>query len=205
MRPPDACLGQLKFAGIVCMRLKVAAMSLAIAGAVSGFGAMQAHEHSGGTIGGDSSPRDEISPQMEAMGQDGISHEDMDREGMSAMGQSEEKHDHGMFEVSSEKPIPAVALMAHPDAKKGWNLEVQLENFEFVPAEVNQTNVQNEGHAHLFINGEKVTRLYSPWYYLGDLIPGEYEVMVTLNTNTHNNLVLEGETIAASTTLSVSE
>ena len=123
----------------------------------------------------------------------------------NAIGHGSQSHAHKQLEISADLPIPSVELLAHPDAMSGWNLELQLENFEFVPHEVNESSSQNEGHAHLYVNGEKVTRLYGNWYYLGDLEPGDHEITVTLNTNRHEDLAVNGEVIAAYTTIAVAE
>ena len=132
---------------------------------------------------------------------DDISHNGTSHDGMSYDGD----HAHPQLEVSTDLPVPAVVLAAYQDAVNGWNLQLQLENFEFAPATVNEAGPQNEGHAHLYINGEKVTRLYSDWYYLGELDPGENEIVVTLNSNIHEDLTVNGEVISASTVVSVEE
>lgn len=123
------------------------------------------------------------------------SHDDMSHDGMSHDGE----HAHKQLEVSADLPVPSVELAVYEDAVNGWNLQVQLDNFELSPTTVNEPGPQNEGHAHLYINGEKVTRLYSDWYYLGELEAGDNEIMVTLNTNVHEDLTVNGEVISAST------
>lgn len=115
----------------------------------------------------------------------------------------ESHHHHGKLEVPAGSPIPDIALVVHEDAMQGWNLEVKLTNFQFAPESVNQDNSLNAGHAHLYINGEKVTRLYSSWYYLQALPAGEHEIRVTLNTNTHQDLTHNGALIQATTMLTV--
>jgi hypothetical protein len=108
-----------------------------------------------------------------------------------------EMHSHQKLEIPAGQPIPSVKLIVRPDAMKGWNLEVQVTNFRFAPERVNTTSNPAEGHAHLFIDGKKITRLYGPWYYLPDLEPGQHEIKVSLNTNTHETLVSKGQPIEA--------
>ena len=48
------------------------------------------------------------------------------------------------------------------------------------------------------INGEKITRLYSRWYYLENLQQGSNVVSVALNANDHGPLVLNGQAVSAS-------
>jgi hypothetical protein len=104
-------------------------------------------------------------------------------------------HSHQPVEVPSGQPVPQVDLVVHSDAVQGWNLEVKVSNFEFTPSQTNQADDMSGGHAHLYINGEKVTRIYGNWYYLKNLEPGENQVKVTLNTNGHKALYSQGQPI----------
>ena len=104
-------------------------------------------------------------------------------------------HHHKTVVLSDNQPIPDIDLVVYKDSLKGWNLQIKLENFEFAPEMANQENQLNKGHAHLYINGEKITRLYGDWYYLGDLPPGTNEIKVQLNTNSHESLMYQGKLI----------
>ncbi|MBR8827459.1 MAG: hypothetical protein DSM107014_06055 [Gomphosphaeria aponina SAG 52.96 = DSM 107014] len=108
-----------------------------------------------------------------------------------------EQHEHATIEITAGQPVPTVDLIVHEDAVKGWNLEVQVTNFQFAPENVNQTSTPTEGHAHLYINGEKITRIYGNWYYLGELAPGQNEITVSLNANGHESLMYNGQMIEA--------
>lgn len=112
-------------------------------------------------------------------------------------------HSHQELEIPAGQPIPTVKLIVSPDAMKGWNLEVQVTNFRFAPGRVNTSSNPAEGHAHLFIDGKKITRLYGPWYYLPDLEPGQHEIKVSLNTNAHETLVYKGQPIEATAIVQV--
>jgi hypothetical protein len=115
----------------------------------------------------------------------------------------DEMHHHQNLEIPPGQPIPTVKLIVHPDAMKGWNLEIQVTDFNFVPEKVNSTSSYTEGHAHLYINGKKITRLYGQWYYLSSLEPGDNELLVTLNTNKHETLVHNGKPIEAKVSIQV--
>lgn len=108
----------------------------------------------------------------------------------------DEHHHHGTLEIPPGQPVPTVDLVVYEDAVRGWNLEIRVSNFQFAPENVNETSIPTEGHAHLYINGEKVTRLYGRWYYLEHLESGRHEVTVSLNANGHEDLVYNGEAIA---------
>ena len=110
---------------------------------------------------------------------------------------------HEPLEIPTGQAIPSVNLVAHPDAHQGWNLEVQVTDFTFVPEQVNRSNLPFEGHAHLYIDGTKITRLYGNWYYLESLPSGRHEITVSLNTNDHRTLTHQGQPIEATIVLDV--
>ena len=113
-------------------------------------------------------------------------------------------HSHKAVEVPPGKPVPTVNLMVRPDAMSGWNLQVKVTNFTFAPERVNTKSTSvNEGHAHLYVNGKKVSRLYGPWYHLVNLPPGSHNIMVTLNTNDHGDLMHRGKPIQDTKTIQV--
>lgn len=118
---------------------------------------------------------------------------------------ADQMHHHKSIEIPAGEPVPTVDLMITPDPVGGWNLQVETTDFAFVPAQVNQKSTPNAGHAHLYINGEKITRLYSEWHYLPSLPPGDHEIVVSLNANGHEALTHNGEPIEAMTMLTVSE
>ncbi|WP_119394451.1 hypothetical protein [Salinibius halmophilus] len=97
--------------------------------------------------------------------------------------------------------MPDVAISLLPDAKQGWNLTLQLTNFTFTPQQVNQNDQANIGHAHLYINGEKVARLYSRFYHIAQLPEAGAQIRVTLNSNNHATWLNNGDEISATVTL----
>jgi plastocyanin len=97
---------------------------------------------------------------------------------------------------------PTVELELAEDPVAGWNVHVVTEDFEFTPERLDGVAPQ-EGHAHLFLDGEKIARLYGPWYHLSDsVVPsGEHELSVSLNANDHTIWAVNGEPIGDSTTV----
>lgn len=114
-----------------------------------------------------------------------------------------EAHEHKALEISPGQPVPTVRLVVHPDAMRGWNLEVNVTNFRFAPERVNTKSLVTEGHAHLYVDGKKVTRLYGSWYYLDGLPPGRHTITVALNANGHEQLMANGKPIAATAIVEV--
>lgn len=60
---------------------------------------------------------------------------------------------------------------------------------------INKAAKPGEGHAHLQVNGKKITRLYSSWYYLENLQPGKNAIAISLNANSHETLAHNGKMI----------
>ncbi len=114
-------------------------------------------------------------------------------------------HNHVGLEIPEGEPIPTVELAATEDLVSGWNLRLITTNFEFAPHRAGREVVLGEGHAHLYVDGEKRDRLYGPWYHLGDLTPGRHSIEVTLNSNDHAAYQVGGKTISAETTIEVVE
>lgn len=83
----------------------------------------------------------------------------------------------------------------------GWNIHLLTQRFRFAPAHASDKARGGQGHAHLYIDGEKHTRLYGPWYYLPEdaLAPGRHTLKVTLNANDHSIWAVDGEPVQATT------
>ncbi len=113
-------------------------------------------------------------------------------------------HSDRTVKIPTGQPIPTVDLVVHPDAVRGRNLEFKVTNFKFAPERVNQASNAAEGHAHLYIDGEKITRIYGPWYYLDTLEPGQHEITVVLNANGHETLVHQDQPIQDTEVVQVS-
>jgi hypothetical protein len=107
--------------------------------------------------------------------------------------------DHAMLEINKQKPIPSVDIEMTKDVKDGYNLHIKTENFTFTPENVNTQNIDNQGHAHIFINDKKLTRVYGNWYYISSdkLKEGQNKIEVTLNANNHSELTIDGKHISA--------
>lgn len=102
--------------------------------------------------------------------------------------------EHGKIELLPEN-APTVELEVLSDSKSGWNINIKTSNFEFSPENVNSEHVLGEGHAHLYIDDIKITRVYSNWYHIPELSKGEHNIKVTLNSNDHRDYTVLGEPI----------
>lgn len=102
---------------------------------------------------------------------------------------------HGTIDVSGDPAVPWVDLGVHQDAISGMNLEIITENFRFAPEHASTEHVAGEGHAHLYVDGTKIARLYSRWFHMAELAPGSHTIRVTLNANSHEEFTAAGEVI----------
>lgn len=100
---------------------------------------------------------------------------------------------------------PSVAVSATPDALMGANVEVTTAGFRWAPEHASTDPVDGEGHAHLYVDDVKVARLYTPWFHVSGLEPGEHTVRVTLNANDHEDLHHDGAPLEATTTVTIPE
>lgn len=104
-------------------------------------------------------------------------------------------------ETSDGVVAPTVAVEVTEDPVEGWNLRVVLTDFRIAPERVSTDHVESEGHMHLYIDGNKVTRMYGEWHHIGVLEPGEHEVRVELSSNDHSLLAVGGDIVDATTTI----
>lgn len=110
---------------------------------------------------------------------------------------------HKILVLPSDAVIPSVDITVVPDPSDGWNLHIITTDFRFTPERVGEPPRDGEGHAHLYINGEKIRRLYGPWFHLDVLPSGPCTVAVTLNANDHRILASGEVVISASTVVQV--
>ena len=111
----------------------------------------------------------------------------------------------GVQEIPEGAEIPTIEIGITEDPLEGWNLRVRTTDFEIVPENVSTDHVDGEGHMHLYIDGEKVSRIYGEWHHIGALEPGEHEVRVELSSNNHSALAVGGDIIDDDATIVAGE
>jgi hypothetical protein len=115
------------------------------------------------------------------------------------------QHQHSdtdLLSINPEAKKPKIVLSVTADAVAGWNIHIAVSNFSFTPEKVNQAMSDlPEGHAHIYIDGYKIARVYSQWYHLKPLTPGSHTIRVGLNSNDHSNLGYNGTLLEATTTI----
>lgn len=113
-------------------------------------------------------------------------------------------HDHNhdqMIDLPEGEDAPTIEVVMHKDAVSGWNLQIVTTNFSFTPKNVNQKNTPGEGHAHVYVNGEKLARLYSPWMHIGKLPAGQVTISASLNANDHSTISVGNKPLSAETVI----
>lgn len=90
------------------------------------------------------------------------------------------------YVINEGASVPTVKIHSKKDLMGGYNLHFQTTNFKFTPENAGDKDKPNEGHAHLYVDGKKVARVYGEWFHL-DLPKGNHEVKVSLNTNSHKD------------------
>ncbi len=109
---------------------------------------------------------------------------------------------HSLVEpVEAADPIPTVTLTVTPDPVSGFNIHAEVEHLVWTPEKAGLDHVDGEGHAHVYVDGEKVARIYGEWYHLTGTAPGSHDVTVTLNANTHAPYGVNGVEIADTVTI----
>lgn len=106
---------------------------------------------------------------------------------------------HPLEEVPEGRPVPSLRLRLERDSMDGFNLSLDTRDFRFTPESVGSASVPNEGHAHLYLNGEKVARMYSSRHHVPSamLRDGVNRVEVEFSTNDHAVWSFAGQPIGA--------
>lgn len=90
-------------------------------------------------------------------------------------------------------PQPRLSLEITEDSMSGYNLELTVDNYVFeIPNGMAQSGVL-AGHAHLFINGKKIQRMYGVKFHLPSsyFVEGVNQITVSLNDHDHGSWLLE--------------
>lgn len=101
------------------------------------------------------------------------------------------------LDLPAGAPAPTLAISLAPDPVSGLNLHIQTTNFTFAPEHSGGPHVPGEGHAHLYVDGVKIARLYGPWAHIAELPLGAGELSVILTSNDHKTLAVNGLALAA--------
>lgn len=110
------------------------------------------------------------------------------------------KHSHSNKMIPEGVEEPKLDLELLKDAKSGYNLHIMYDGFELESPEfLDSPKGKVEGHAHLFINGKKVRRIYGAYLHLDSSLfqIGVNSISVTLNSHEHDTWSIDGQPIVA--------
>ena len=70
-----------------------------------------------------------------------------------------------IHEVSKDD-APTATMNIEKDPTGGFNVRVVTTNFTWRPEMASMEYVPGEGHAHVFLDGRKIMRIYNEWFHL---------------------------------------
>ena len=110
-------------------------------------------------------------------------------------------HDPSQLIELEAEGAPTVELEVFPLPGGGFNLHARASNFTFTPQNIDKAPVIGEGHAHLYVDGVKIARLYGEWHHVPTLPPDAKILTVSLYANNHQGFAVAGERISSSVAL----
>ena len=105
-------------------------------------------------------------------------------------------HGHQTLMEMDAASAPSLEMSLEPLDGGAWHLHLETARFQFSEEHADQPHVAGEGHAHLYINGKKIGRLYGSPSRIDALPPGLHEIKVGLYTNDHAAYASGGREIA---------
>ena len=101
-----------------------------------------------------------------------------------------------VYDVPTGETPPRLGLILTPE-NDSWTVTLELRDFTLSPDTVDMAHQPGQGHAHLYLDGLKLQRMYTNQARIGALPPGRHMVKVTLNTNDHRAFRVKGEPVSA--------
>ena len=65
-----------------------------------------------------------------------------------------------------QEVAPKAVLEIQKDPTGGFNVHVVTTNFVWRPEMASMQHVPGEGHAHVYLDGRKIMRIYNEWFHL---------------------------------------
>ncbi len=188
------------------MRLRAALVALALGATACGSSAATEDADASAAPEGATEDGAMEDGAMDDGAMDDGSMDDMDGDDHGGDHGDEHSHGHGEgIEVPGSMIVPTIALSAEPDPVSGHNLMIGLTDFAITPENASTDPVDGEGHLHLFIDGERISRFYNTAIHVDGLEPGEHTVMVEVSANNHSAYVVDGDPIMAMATITVED
>jgi len=109
----------------------------------------------------------------------------------------------GAFSVHeiTQESAPKVTLEIEKDPTGGFNVQVVTTNFVWRPEMASMKHVPGEGHAHVYLDGRKIMRIYNEWFHLNtyqfSTRPGEQLLSIEFVGNDHAPYTIQGLPVGA--------
>ena len=91
---------------------------------------------------------------------------------------------------------PQATLNIQKDPTGGFNVQVVTTNFAWRPEMASMQHVTGEGHAHVYLDGRKIMRIYNEWFHLNtyqfSTKPGEQLLSIQFVGNDHAPYTIQG-------------
>ena len=110
-----------------------------------------------------------------------------------------------LYDIPAGEIIPSIRMEVALDHDAGWNVQLITNDFTFSPEHVGQAHAPGEGHIHLYVDGEKIARVYGEWHHLPELPAGNHYLSAILTTNDHRLYAVQGQPIQAGMVVNVPE
>ena len=99
--------------------------------------------------------------------------------------------------IDADKPYPSINLKVIKDKIDGYNIFIDLKNFNLNPSEIGGENISNSGYLQLFINDIRITRIYSDWVHVPQRFFNLKEnfIKITIHSYLHHQFTIKGKPI----------
>jgi hypothetical protein len=100
-----------------------------------------------------------------------------------------------------QEAAPQATLVIQKDPTGGFNVQVVTANFVWRPEMASMQHIPGEGHAHVYLDGRKIMRIYNEWFHLNTFQfstkPGEQLLSIEFVGNDHAPYTIQGLPVGA--------
>jgi hypothetical protein len=101
----------------------------------------------------------------------------------------------------TQETAPNATLDIQKDLTGGFNVQVVTTNFVWRPEMASMQHVPGEGHAHVYLDGRKIMRIYNEWFHLNtyqfSTKSGEQLLSIEFVGNDHAPYTIQGLPVGA--------
>ena len=101
----------------------------------------------------------------------------------------------------TQETAPKATLDVQKDPTGGFNVQVVTSNFVWRPEMASMKHVPGEGHAHVYLDGRKIMRIYNEWFHLNTFQfstrAGEQLLSIEFVGNDHSPYTVQGLPVGA--------